>query len=155
MSRYRAELVCERSLAAVAEEIGIGPLLRLGKGEEHNGGRERASILSDAVEALIAALYLDGGMDAASEFIRSWLLSELGAVEPAAFTDFKTALQELVQRQPGRSIVYALKGESGPDHDKRFTVTVSVDGEEIGSGEGRTKKEAEQLAARSALRRLE
>ena len=125
--------------------------MRLGKGEEHNGGRNRPSILSDAVEALIAALYLDGGMSAATEFIRRCLLSELGNVEPEYFTDYKTALQELVQRQSGQILSYELVGEQGPDHDKTFTVAVLLNGAAVGRGEGRTKKEAEQSAAHNAL----
>lgn len=154
MTRLRSELVCEQSLYRVAQKLEMGRFLRLGKGEEHNGGRERPSILSDAVEALIAALYLDGGMDAASEFIRSWLLAELGAVEPAAYTDFKTALQELVQRRSGQTLQYELIDEQGPDHAKVFTVRVLLNGEAVGQGDGRTKKEAEQSAARNALEAL-
>ena len=151
MTRLRSELVCEQSLYQVALKLELGRFLRLGKGEEHNGGRNRPSILSDAVEALIAALYLDGGMSAAAEFIHRCLLSELGAVEPEYFTDYKTALQELVQRQSGQILSYELVGEQGPDHDKVFTVRVLLNGETVGRGEGRTKKEAEQSAAQNAL----
>ena len=154
MTRLRAELVCEQSLHRVARELDLGRCLRLGKGEEHNGGRERPSILSDAVEALIAAIYLDGGMEPAAAFIRSALLSELGAVEPAAYTDFKTALQEHVQRESGHTLSYELVDEQGPDHAKVFTVRVLIDGGDAGRGEGRTKKEAEQAAARNALEAL-
>ena len=155
MTRLRSELVCEQSLYRVAQKLELGRFLRLGRGEEHNGGRERPSILSDAVEALIAAMYLDGGMSAASEFIHSCLLSDLGSVEPACYTDFKTALQELVQRQSGQSLVYELIGEQGPDHAKTFTVRVLLNGESVGQGDGRTKKEAEQSAAQNALEALE
>jgi ribonuclease-3 len=154
MTRLRAELVCETSLFRVAQKLELGRYLRLGKGEEHNRGRERPSILSDAVEALIAAIYLDGGMEPAAAFIRSALLSELGAVEPAAYTDFKTALQEHVQRQSGHTLSYELVDEQGPDHAKVFTVRVLIDGADAGRGEGRTKKEAEQAAARNALEAL-
>ena len=151
MTRLRSELVCEQSLYRVAQKLELGRFLRLGRGEEHNGGRERPSILSDAVEALIAALYLDGGMDAAAEFIHTWLLSDLDDAEPLCFTDFKTALQELVQRRSGQTLSYALAGEEGPDHAKIFTMQVLLNGASIGSGVGRTKKEAEQSAAENAL----
>ena len=151
MTRLRSELVCEQSLYRVAQKLELGRFLRLGKGEEHNGGRERPSILSDAVEALIAALYLDGGMETAAGFIDRWLLSDLGDVEPVAFTDFKTALQELVQRHSGQTLSYELIGEQGPDHAKLFTVRVLLNGESVGQGDGRTKKEAEQSAAKNAL----
>jgi len=154
MTRLRSELVCEQSLYQVARKLELGRFLRLGKGEEHNGGRERPSILSDAVEALIAAMYLDGGMAAASEFIHRCLLAELGSVEPECFTDYKTALQELVQRQSGQVLSYELIDEQGPDHAKVFTVRVLLNGETIGRGEGRTKKEAEQIAAHNALGEL-
>ena len=154
MTRLRSELVCEQSLYQVALKLELGRFLRLGRGEEHNGGRARASILSDAVEALIAALYLDGGMSAASEFIHRSLLSELGNEEPEYFTDYKTALQELIQRESGRVLSYELVDEQGPDHDKTFTVRVLLNGEPIGRGRGRTKKEAEQSAAHNALEEL-
>jgi ribonuclease-3 len=154
MTRLRSELVCEQSLYRVAQKLELGRYLRLGRGEEHNGGRERPSILSDAVEALIAALYLDGGTSAASAFIHTWLLSELDESEPVCFTDFKTALQELVQRRSGQSLSYELIGEQGPDHAKLFTVQVLLNGSPVGQGDGRTKKEAEQAAAHNALEAL-
>ena len=155
MTRLRSELVCEASLFRVAQKLELGRYLRLGRGEEHNRGRERPSILSDAVEAIIAAMYLDGGMDVASAFIHTALLNELGSAEPEAYTDFKTALQELVQRQSGRTMSYELVDEQGPDHAKVFTVRVLIDGAEAGRGDGRTKKEAEQAAARNALEALD
>ena len=155
MTRLRSELVCEQSLFRVAQKLRLGDHLRLGRGEEHNGGRDRHSILADAVEAVIAAMYLDGGMSAASEFIHRHLLSELGDEEHLFYNDFKTALQELVQRQSGQILGYELTGEQGPDHDKTFAVRVLLNGEPIGSGEGRTKKEAEQAAARNALEALD
>ena len=154
MTRLRSELVCEQSLYRVAQKLELGRYLRLGRGEEHNGGRERPSILSDAVEALIAALYLDGGTSAASAFIHTWLLSELDETEPVCFTDFKTALQELVQRRSGQTLSYELIGEQGPDHAKLFTVQVLLNGSPVGQGDGRTKKEAEQAAAHNALEAL-
>lgn len=154
MTRIRAELVCEQSLRAVSEQLGLGALLRLGRGEELTGGRSRPSILADCVEALIAALYLDGGMAPARALIERFILSRLDREGTLAGQDSKTDLQELVQRTPGRGIVYTLTGERGPDHDKRFSVSVSVDGVVAGTGEGRTKKEAEQMAARAALETL-
>ena len=155
MTRLRSELVCEQSLYRVARKLRLGECMRLGRGEEHNGGRERPSILADAVEAVIAALYLDGGMETASGFIHRELLSDLGAAEPTFWSDCKTALQELVQRRSGQTLTYELIGEQGPDHDKTFSVRVLLNGESIGEGAGRTKKEAEQAAAGNALEALE
>ena len=153
MTRMRAQLVCEESLHHVASELGLGEYMRLGRGEEHTGGRSRTSILADAVEALIAAMYLDGGMDVASRFITEHILSALDGGYVAS-GDSKTELQELVQRKSGSVLTYELLGESGPDHDKTFTSQVSLNGKPIGSGSGRTKKEAEQAAAHAALREL-
>ena len=154
MTRLRAELVCESSLHKTALSLGLGEFMRLGRGEELTGGRERASILADMVEAIIAAIYLDGGMDEAKSFIMTHVLSgaEIGEDHPSA--DYKTALQESVQRRGEVRICYELIGESGPDHSKTFTFSVSVDGEAVGEGSGRTKKEAEQMAARRALEKL-
>ena len=154
MTRLRAELVCEQSLHRVALELHLGDYLRLGKGEEHNGGRERASILSDAVEAVIAAMYLDAGMETAAGFIHRCLLDDVRTIETPSFTDYKTALQELVQRQSGQVLSYELVGEEGPDHAKTFRMQVCLNGEPVGLGTGRTKKEAEQTAAASALEAL-
>ena len=154
MTRLRAELVCEQSLHRVALELHLGDYLRLGKGEEHNGGRGRASILSDAVEAVIAAMYLDAGMETAAEFIHRCLLDDVRAIETPTFTDYKTSLQELVQRHSGQVLSYELVGEEGPDHAKTFRVQVCLNGDPIGRGTGRTKKEAEQAAAANALEAL-
>ena len=154
LTRIRAELVCEQSLHRVALELHLGDYLRLGKGEEHNGGRERASILSDAVEAVIAAMYLDAGMETAAGFIHRCLLDDVRTIETPSFTDYKTALQELVQRQSGQVLSYELVGEEGPDHAKTFRMQVCLNGEPVGLGTGRTKKEAEQTAAASALEAL-
>ena len=154
MTRLRAELVCESSLHKTALSLGLGEFMRLGRGEELTGGRERASILADMVEAIIAAIYLDGGMDEAKTFIMDHVLAdaEIGEDHPSA--DYKTALQEFVQRRGEVRICYELIGESGPDHNKTFVFSVSVDGEAVGEGSGRTKKEAEQMAARRALEKL-
>ena len=154
MTRLRAELVCEQSLHRVALELHLGDYLRLGKGEEHNGGRKRASILSDAVEAVIAAMYLDAGMETAAGFIHRCLLDDVRAIETPTFTDYKTSLQELVQRHSGQVLSYERVGEEGPDHAKTFRVQVCLNGEPLGRGTGRTKKEAEQTAAANALEAL-
>lgn len=152
MTKLRAELVCEQSLWAVASKLDFGKKLRLGKGEEMSGGRTRHSILADCVEAVIAALYLDGGFDVARAFIMEHILSCLENKDfSATVADHKTELQELIQQKPNQSIVYALIGESGPDHNKSFTAEVRLNGEALGQGEGHTKKEAEQNAAKSAL----
>ncbi len=155
LTRIRARLVCEESLHEAAQKLGLGQYLCLGRGEEAGGGRERASILADATEAVIAAVYLDGGIDAAVELIHRLLLDEAAEARVAEKRrDYKTALQELVQRKPGQTPAYRLTGESGPDHDKRFTVAALLDDAVIGTGEGHSKKEAEQMAARDALARL-
>ena len=154
MTRLRAELVCETSLHKTALALGLGACMRLGRGEELTGGRERPSILADMVESIIAAIYLDGGLEAAQRFIRDQVLKDVQLGEAHRFTDSKTELQELVQRRSDGRIVYELIGESGPDHDKRFTFRVSVNGVSAGEGTGRTKKEAEQMAARMALEAL-
>lgn len=154
MTRIRAELVCERSLWEVAAGLELGTWLRLGKGEEATGGRTRHSILADCVEAIIAAIYLDGGFDDAKAFIDRFILTRLAAHDLLTH-DYKTELQELIQQTPGRSVVYELTGESGPDHDKRFAASALIRGGEVlGSGEGRSKKEAEQMAAKAALEEL-
>ena len=154
MTRLRAELVCEASLHCVALSLGLGEYMRLGRGEEHTGGRERPSILADMVEAIIAAMYLDSGLDEARRFILDRVLKDAEIGETHRSADYKTELQELVQQQPGQLISYELIGESGPDHDKRFSFCVSISGKPAGEGTGRTKKEAEQNAARCALEAL-
>lgn len=152
LTRTRAALVCEGSLHEVAKSLGLGRYLRLGKGEDAGGGRRRPSILADATEAMLAAVYLDGGMEAVRPIIRTLILDK--EREKAADRDYKTALQELVQRTPGKSVSYRLVRESGPDHCRSFEMEASVDGGVIGTGVGRTKKEAEQMAARAALEKL-
>ena len=154
LSRLRAELVCEQSLHAVALELGLGSYIRLGHGEARNGGRERPSILADAVEAIIAAIYLDGGLESAQRFILDHILTGLAEGQMHHVADYKTDLQERVQRKPGQALEYTLLSESGPDHNKSFTMNVLLNGSEIGRGTGRTKKEAEQSAAKSALERM-
>ncbi len=154
MTRLRAELVCAQSLHEVAKELDLGSFIRLGKGEEHTGGRQRESILADAVEAIIAALYLDGGMAVAKAFIDRRILSSLGADETRFNSDYKTALQEYVQRRTGQTLSYALISESGPDHQKTFTMQVLLNDAPIGTGSGHTKKEAEQCAAKNGLEEI-
>ena len=153
LTRMRADMVCEKTLASVANGLGLGAHLLLGKGEEQGGGRSRDSILADAVESVIAACYLDGGMDAALEFVKKFILVN---VPVAKFhnTDYKTALQELVQQKKNQTLVYTLVGESGPDHDKQFVVELTLNGESVGKGTGSSKKRAEQDAARTALEKL-
>ena len=152
LTRTRAALVCEESLYEIAKELELGEYLRLGKGEDAGGGRQRPSILADAVESLIAAVYLDGGIEPARVIIRALVLGR--EVERAVDRDYKTALQELVQRKPGNAITYRLVRESGPDHCRLFEMEVSVGGVPAGQGEGRTKKVAEQHAAKAAIERL-
>lgn len=153
MTRMRAELVCEQSLYGVARDLELGKYLRMGHGEDKNGGRQRASILADAVEAVIAAIFLDGGIEPAGRFIESMVLSP-ESIEAHHASDYKTELQELVQQKPDQTLRYIAAGESGPDHNKLFLSDVSLNGEIIGSGSGKTKKEAEQAAAREALKKL-
>ncbi|MBR4509225.1 MAG: ribonuclease III [Ruminococcus sp.] len=151
LTKLRASLVCEKSLHIFAKQINLGDFLLLGKGEENTGGRERPSILADAFEAVIAAIYLDGGMEAARKHILRFIPDDLEHGCKKAFSDFKTVLQEVVQKNPEEKVEYVLIGEEGPDHNKRFVVEVMLNSQVIGKGKGRSKKEAEQLAAKEAL----
>lgn len=148
MTRLRAELVCEQSLVRAAREIGLGEHIKLGRGESQSGGRNRPSITADAVEALLAAIYLDGGMEPAVAYVGRFILDGMDSSE---LSDYKTSLQELVQQNKGQSPAYEIIGEEGPDHMKVFRARVSLGGDSLGEGEGRTKKEAEQAAAKAAL----
>ena len=150
--RTRAALVCEGSLVEVAQCLELGAYLKLGKGEEAGGGRERPSIIADAVEAVLAAVYLDGGIGSARKLIQKFILDR--EAEKSASRDYKTALQELVQRESGQVLGYQLIGAEGPDHAKIFSVEVDLNGIPIGQGRGRSKKEAEQNAARAAIEKL-
>ena len=154
LTRQRAALVCEQSLYEVAKMLDLGKYLKLGKGEDAGGGRTRPSILADATEAVFAAVYLDGGIEAASALIHRVLLDKEGEHAEELMQDYKTALQELVQRKSGQTLSYRMVGESGPDHNKTFTAEVWLNGEGVGTGSGHSKKEAEQAAARAAIRRL-
>ena len=153
LTRMRADMVCETTLAAAANRIGLGDYLLLGHGEEQGGGRSRDSILADAVESVIAACFLDGGLDAALNFVRQFILVEV-PVNKLHNVDYKTQLQELVQQKKNQVLSYALVGESGPDHDKQFDVEVSLNGAIVGYGRGSSKKRAEQDAARAAIKKL-
>lgn len=153
LTRMRADMVCEKSLATVANRLDLGRHLMLGKGEESGGGRNRDSILADAVESVLAACYLDGGMDAAVQFVQKFILVNV-PVTKLHNTDYKTALQELVQQKKNQAIAYHLVGESGPDHDKEFRVEVTLNGETVGFGIGSSKKRAEQAAAQAAIEKL-
>ena len=151
LTKIRASLVCEKSLHIFATQINLGDFMRLGKGEENTGGRERPSILADAFEAVIAAIYLDGGMEAAVKHILRFMPENIIEAKKPVFSDFKTVLQEVVQKNPEEKVEYVLIGEEGPDHNKRFVVEVCLNSQVIGKGKGRSKKEAEQLAAKEAL----
>ncbi len=153
MTRMRADMVCEATLARAADAVGLGQELLLGRGEDQGGGRERPSILADAMESVIAAAYLDGGLEAARGIIARLILCAIPE-QHLKNVDYKTALQELVQRRRDQVLTYQLVGQSGPDHDKHFTVEVLLNGEIAGSGEGSSKKRAEQAAAKSAMEAL-
>ena len=151
LTKLRAALVCERSLDVMANKIGLGDYLRLGHGEEMTGGRTRPSIIADAFEALIAAIYLDSGIESAREFVLPFVIEMLEHEDSLSFKDYKTILQEIIQQNPEEKLVYKLVGEKGPDHDKRFVVEVLLNSNVIGKGQGRSKKTAEQMAAKEAL----
>lgn len=152
LTKMRASMVCEPALAFCAKDLELGQFMRLGKGEESTGGRERDSITSDAMEAVIGAIYLDGGMEYAKEFIYRFILSDLENKQ--LFYDSKSNLQELIQGKLKKDFHYELLVENGPEHDKSFEVEVFMEQESLGKGTGRTKKAAEQQAAYQALLRL-
>ncbi len=149
LTKMRASLVCEPTLAYCTKDLHLGEYLLLGRGEDHTGGRQRNSILSDALEAVIGAIYLDGGFASAKEFILKFILTDIAHKQ--LFYDSKTILQETVQGRNMGEMSYRLSGESGPDHDKRFQVELWIGGEKASTGEGHTKKAAEQEAAYKAL----
>ena len=153
LTRIRADLVCEGSLAKAARSIKLGEFLLVGHGEDANGGRNRDSILADAMESVLAAAYLDGGFASAKGIIDRVILSDIPTGKPRNF-DYKTAFQELVQREKNQVIQYVLTGESGPDHDKHFETKVLLNGTCVGSGSGSSKKRAEQDAARNAMEKM-
>lgn len=151
LTKLRAAIVCEKSLDVMANKIHLGEYLRLGRGEEMTGGRTRSSIIADAFEALIAAIYLDSGIESARAFVLPFVTEMLEHEDSLSFKDYKTILQEIIQQNPEEKLVYKLVGEKGPDHDKRFVVDVMLNSNVIGKGEGRSKKNAEQMAAKEAL----
>lgn len=150
LSKIRSSLVCTQSLSGFARELGLGSYLLLGKGESASGGYDRDSILENAFEALIAAIYLDGGMENARLFVLRFLARDI-ELHNFNFKDYKTTLQEIIQQNPDEKLNYVLIGEYGPDHDKRFEVEVHLNSNVIGKGIGRSKKQAEQEAAKEAL----
>ena len=152
LTRLRASMVCEPALAYCARDIQLNTYILLGKGEESTGGRKRDSITSDVMEAVIGAIFIDGGIENAKKFIYRFVLSDLE--DKILFMDSKTLLQEEIQKKNTSQLRYELVGEEGPDHDKQFSVAAYLDGHLIGSGMGRTKKAAEQQAAYEALKKL-
>ena len=156
MTQARAAVVCEKSLAAVAQQLHPGDFLLLGCGERSRDGKYPASILADALEAVIGAIYLDGGLEPVQRFIDRFLGAELlRAQQGSIIQDYKTQLQQELQKEGPRAIAYQLISQTGPPHDRTFAVEVWVDGEVFGSGSGKSKKEAEQVAAQAALTTLE
>lgn len=153
LTRMRADMVCEKALARIAVQIGLGQHLLLGHGEEQSGGRSRESILADAVESVLAACFLDGGMEAARSLIRRFVLPSV-PVRRLRNADYKTALQELVQQNRDQKLSYELLEQSGPDHDRHFRMAVLLNGKQVGTGTGSSKKRAEQEAARAAIESL-
>lgn len=149
MTKKRAACVCEKSLHGFAKEINLGKYLYLGRGEDNTGGRTRASILADAFEAVIGAMYLDGGLESVRGFVLSFIRE--AAAKQLSLRDYKTELQEIIQKNPAEHLSYVLVGESGPDHDKRFEVEVRLNSNVVGCGIGKSKKLAEQQAAKQAL----
>lgn len=149
LTKKRANAVCEKTLFEFAEVIGLGDMILLGKGEELTGGRHRPSVVSDAFEALIAAIYLDGGIEKAKEFVLPFIES-VNSAKPI-LKDYKSTLQEVLQQNPTEKFEYVVVRESGPDHDKEFVVEIHMNSNVIGRGKGRSKKKAEQSAAKQAL----
>ncbi|MDE7288185.1 MAG: ribonuclease III, partial [Oscillospiraceae bacterium] len=152
LTKIRASLVCEKALFEFSKKIDLGKHIILGKGEENSGGRERPSIVSDAFEAVIAAIYLDGGIEAAEKYVLSFIPKDLNANSSKALHDYKTTLQEIIQRNPEERVEYVLADQTGPDHNRVFVVQVRLNSNVIGTGEGHSKKQAEQAAAKEALR---
>ena len=151
LSKLRASLVCESALFEFSKKIDLGQYILLGRGEELTGGRTRPSIVSDAFEAVIAAVYLDGGVEAARKYVLGFIPEDLDRSSAKALHDYKTFLQEIIQQNPEEKVEYVLTGESGPDHDRVFEVEVRMDTNVIGKGKGHSKKQAEQMAAKEAL----
>lgn len=151
LTKIRASLVCEKALYEFSKKIDLGNFIFLGKGEENSGGRNRPSIIADAFEAVIAAVYLDGGIENAKKYVLGFIPKDLDKNSSKKLNDYKTVLQEVIQRNPEEKVEYVLTGESGPDHNKLFEVQVMLNSNVIGTGQGRSKKLAEQMAAKEAL----
>ena len=151
LTRLRASLVCEQALFEFSQKIHLGDYLLLGKGEENTGGRERPSIVSDAFEAVIAAVFLDGGIEEAKRYVLSFIPDDLTPEMAHSLADYKTALQEIIQQNREEKVEYVLTSESGPDHNKTFEIEVRLNSNVIGRGKGKSKKQAEQNAAKEAL----
>ena len=151
LTKIRASLVCEKALFEFSKKIDLGKHILLGKGEENSGGRTRPSIVSDAFEAVIAAVFLDGGMEEAEKYVLSFIPKNLEANSSKSLHDYKTMLQEIIQKNPEERVEYVLADQTGPDHDRNFVVQVRLNSNVIGTGEGHSKKQAEQAAAREAL----
>ncbi len=152
LTKIRASLVCEKALFEFSKQISLGEFILLGKGEENTGGRTRPSIVSDAFEAVIAAVFLDGGMESAREYVLGFIPKDLDKNSAKKLQDYKTILQEIIQRNPEEKVEYVLRSQSGPDHDRHFVVEVCLNTNIIGHGEGHSKKQAEQQAAKEALK---
>ncbi len=152
LTKLRAAVVCEKALCSYSQALHIGDYMRLGRGERQSGGAKRPSILADMYEAVLAAIYLDGGIEPAEKFVLRFIIPEAENQRRRHFKDHKTALQEIIQQNPGERLEYVLVGESGPDHNKTFRVEVHLNSNVIGKGTGRSKKEAEQQAAHEALK---
>ncbi|MDD2361586.1 MAG: ribonuclease III [Oscillospiraceae bacterium] len=152
LTRLRAALVCEKALHSYSKKLELGSFIKLGRGEQRSGGSSRPSILADAFEAVVAAIFLDGGMESARDFLLPFLESELTNQKQIRFNDYKTTLQEIIQQNPEEHLEYVSTAESGPDHNKQFTVEVHLNSNVVGEGRGHSKKEAEQQAAHQALK---
>ena len=152
LTKIRAAVVCEKALCSYSQALNVGKYMRLGRGEAQNGGAQRPSILADMYEAILAAIYLDGGMEPAETFVLRFIVPEAENQRRRHFKDYKTALQEIIQQNPGEQLEYVLVGASGPDHCKIFTVEVHLNSNVIGRGHGHSKKEAAQQAAREAMK---
>ena len=153
MTKLRAEIVCEKNLASLATELELGSCLKLGRGEERGGGRHRPSILADAFEAVLAAVYLDGGFKPVEKLTITFFGKHIDS-PVKSYTDHKTVLQEMIQVKPGQTLVYEIIDQQGPDHSKIFTVEAKLNGKTIGTGTGKSKKSAEQASAKAAINKL-
>ncbi len=154
LSKIRASLVCEKGLFELAKKIGLQDYIKLGNGEKQNGGRNRPSVVSDAFEALLAAIFLDSDFETAKKWLLSLMKDELSAAGEKPSEDYKTIIQEITQKNGKGRVTYQLVGESGPDHNKKFVAAVMVDGKKIAEGSGQSKKDAEQTAAKNAIELL-